>query len=206
MNENKTQTQLFRTPFHLAYWKMAGHEVRDLQKLVLAALFVAMRVAISMVRIPVADNLYIYVGFMVTSVGAMIYGPVLALFGAFASDILSFFIFSGGDAFFLGYTLSEMLGALIYALFLYRTRISIVRIFISKLLVNGFVNLFLGSLWSAMMYSKGFYYYFAKSIIKNTVLLPIEVIVMVVLIQAMMVLAHRFRLMPAQPSKKIPFI
>lgn len=197
---------LFRTPFSPLYWKTAYGEMKILHKLILTALFVALRVTISALRIPVGENLYVYFGFLVTSVGAMIYGPVLAVVGAFASDLLAFFSFPTGDPFFFGYTLSEMLGALFYALFLYRARLSVVRIAAVRVCVNLFVNVGLGSLWSAMMYSKGFYYYAAKSIVKNTLLLPIEIIMLVVVIQAVAALAVQLHLMPAQPTKKIPIL
>ena len=199
-------TAVFPTPFSLQYWKMAASEMKHLEKLILAALFVALRVAISMLRIPVGENLYVYFGFLVTSIGAMIYGPVLAFIGGFASDFLSFFMFPTGDPFFFGYTLSEMLGALIYALFFYRTRLSIVKIACARICVNLFINVGLGSLWSAMLYSKGFYYYAAKSIVKNTLLLPVEIILLVAIIQTIAVLAARYHLLPGQPTKKIPII
>ena len=201
----QTNTELFRTPFSAPYWRTASGELKKLHMLILAALFVAMRVAISSLRIPVGENLYIYISFMVTSVGSMIYGPVVAVIGAVVSDFLSFFIFSTGDPFFFGYTLSEMLGALVFALFLYRTRITVLKIALSRTLIDLFINVGLGSLWSAMLYSKGYYYYLAKSIVKNGVLLPIEIILLVVLLQVIMPLVAKYRLMPAQPTKKIPW-
>lgn len=202
-----SEIQWFKTPFSAEYWRTAAGELRRLHMLVLAALMIAMRIVLSGARIPVGENLYIYISFLVTSVGAAIYGPVVAMIAAVICDFLSFFLSgSGGDPFFLGYTLSELLGGLIFALFLYRTRISVLKIALSKLTINLFVNVGLGALWSAMLYSKGYYYYLAKSIVKNALMLPVEILLMTLLLQVILPLAARSRLTAPQPTKKIPWI
>ncbi len=71
-----------------------------------------------------------------------------------------------------------MAGALIFALFLYRTKSPSLRLALSRFLINLFVNVGLGSLWSYMLYSKGYLYYFAKSLVKNTLMLPIEIVLL----------------------------
>ena len=184
-----SEIQWFKTPFSAEYWRTAAGELRRLHMLVLAALMIAMRIVLSGARIPVGENLYIYISFLVTSVGAAIYGPVVAMIAAVICDFLSFFLSgSGGGPFFLGYTLSELLGGLIFALFLYRTRISVLKIA------------------SAMLYSKGYYYYLAKSIVKNALMLPVEILLMTLLLQVILPLAARSRLTAPQPTKKIPWI
>ncbi len=197
--------ELFALPVSRTYWKLAAGELNKLEKVVLAALFIAMRVALSSVRIPVGDNLFIYFGFLVTSFSSMVCGPVLGVCAAFVSDILGFLLAGGSNVFFFGYTLSEMTGALIYALLLYRTRVSVVRLATAKLLVNGLVNVCMGSLWSAIMYSKGYYYYLVKSVIKNATLLPIEILLMVLLFQAILPAARQLKLIPPQPKAHIPW-
>jgi hypothetical protein len=83
--------------------------------------------------------------------------------------------------------------------------VSVVRLATAKLLVNGLVNLCMGSLWSAILYGKGFYYYLAKSLVKNVTLLPIEIVLMVLLFQAILPAARQMKLVPPQPSKRIPW-
>ena len=195
---------LYRSPFSGGYWKTSLNQLHHLPSLVLAALFVALRVAVSTVRIPVADNLNIMFSFFVASGGSMIYGPVLGVMSGFVSDILGYLLHPDG-AFFIGYTISEMLGALVYALFLYRARISVVRIFLCRSIVNVFINVGLGCLWSQMLYGKGYLYYLAKSIVKNAIMLPIEVVMMIVVLQAMVPLAVHSGLMPSVTPKKIVF-
>jgi hypothetical protein len=68
-----------------------------------------------------------------------------------------------------------MSSSLIYSLFLYRTQITAARLASAKVLVNYLVNVLMGSLWSAILYSRGYWYYLVKSLIKNTLLLPFEI-------------------------------
>ena len=195
---------LYRSPFSGGYWKAAQKQLHHLPSLVLAALFVALRVAISTVRVPVAVNLNIMFSFLVASGGSMICGPILGVMSGFVSDVLGYLCHPDG-AFFIGYTISEMLGALVYALFLYRARISVVRIFLCRSIVNVFINVGLGCLWSQMLYGKGYLYYLAKSIVKNAIMLPIEVVMMIVVLQAIIPLTVRSGIMPPATPKKIVF-
>lgn len=186
---------VFRTPFCAEYWRCASREFKELRKLLIAALFIALEIAIASVAIPVAPNLWIYFTFLVKGVGAMIYGPVVGLFSGFVADNLSYFLHPSGP-YFPGYTLSTMLSMLAYGLFFYRAKVGPVRILLCKLSVNLLINVGLGSLWSAMLYSKGYLYYAANSIVKNTLLLPVECILMALLFAAIMPLLVRARLIP----------
>ena len=125
--------------FSRAYWSAAFSELHDLRSLIFAALIVALSIVISAFFIPVADNLRIYFKFLVTAVGSAVYGPVVAVLVGVAADTLGFFIHPSG-AYFPGYMLSEVLGNVIFALLLYRKRISILRIFISRGVIDFAVN------------------------------------------------------------------
>jgi len=116
--------------------------------LTLAAIVVALRIVLGGVRIPLGDNLNIFFGYLINSLGSAIYGPVVALLSGFATDILGYFVRPDGP-FFPGYVLSTMLGSFFYALFFYRARITLPRIIGAKLTVNLLVNVGLGALWIA---------------------------------------------------------
>ena len=189
--------QTFRTPFSPAYWRCAAAELRDLRKLLVAALFLALEIVLAGFYIPLGYNLIIYFTFFVKSLGAMIYGPIVAVLSAFIGDNLGFFLHPNGP-YFPGYTLSAVLGSLIYALFFYRARVGPLRIVLAKLLVNIPVNVALGCVWSAMLYGKGYLYYFAKSIVKNVALLPVEVALLLVFFGGMVPILIRAKLVPPQ--------
>jgi ECF transporter S component (folate family) len=178
------------------YWRSAIAEARNLRRLVLCAMFCALAVAVSSIYIVVGENLYVYFTCYINAVACAVCGPVLALLYAVAADTLNFFLFTRAG-YFPGYLLSECLGCLIYALFLYRRTITVTRLFGAKLLVNYGVNVGLGSLWSSILYGKGYLYYLLKSLIKNTILLPFEVILMAALFALLIPSFSRFGLLPA---------
>ena len=199
-------SSLFKAPLSFAYWKTAADEIKKPKILAFAALVIAIRIIISSFFIPLPfGNLRIYFGFFANALGSLIYGPVVALFVGFIHDILSYSIAPSG-AFFPGYTLTAMLGSFVYALFLYRARISVLRIALCKLSVNLFVNVLLGSLWSAILYNKGYYYYMTTSILKNGTLLIPEIIVLVLFFQMMLPLISKYELIPKPSTLRIPWL
>lgn len=186
------------------YWKAAAGSFGSVRMLAVCAMFIALRIAIGTVFIPVGENLRVYFTYAVTALGASIYGPLMALAEGFISDILGYFIAPSGG-FFPGYTLSAMLGSVTYALFFYRQRLSVLRIFLCRLAVNLVINVVIGSIWSAMLMGKAYYYYLGKSIVKNILLLPAETAVMYVVFRTMTPLLVRMKLVAPQ-GKGIPFI
>ncbi len=189
------------------YWRSALCELGNLRRLTLAALVSALSIIISSLFIPVGENLRIYIKFLVTSVGCAVYGPILGVLVGAVSDTLGYFI-HGSGGYFPGYLLSEMLGGLFYALLLYRKRITVLRLFLAKLLVNALVNVGLGSLWSAILYGKGYYYYLAKSVVKNGLLLPIEVAAMTAMFTLLIPQLEKLGALPPREKKKpvVPWI
>ena len=175
------------------YWNHALHPKNKLMLVTVTALLLAVRIALSALFIPVGENLRIYFSFIPTSLACFVGGPIFALCYGFSADIIGFIAFPSGT-FFPGYTLSSMLGALIYALFLYRQRITILRLFLCKLTINVFVNIILGSLWRYIQFGKGYYIYLVPSAIKNFLLLPLEVFLLYVIFQAMIPILKRMKM------------
>lgn len=182
----------FTLPFSHSYWHCSISELKDTKKLCLCALMMALQILLSnpLFKIPLAENLSITFGYLAVALNSAVVGPVLSLLFGFVLDNISFMLFPSG-VYFFGYTLSCMAGALVYALFLYRTKISLLRLFLAKLTVNLFVNVLLGSLWSAMLYSKGYLYYLSISAIKNLTILPLEVFLLYLLFKAFIPFLYR---------------
>lgn len=180
---NGMSEKQFATPFSLEYWKAAALEVKNVRTLAVCAVLIAMRVALKSVRIPLGENLSIYIGFLVNSVSGAICGPVLSLIGGAVCDILGYLIAPQG-AFLPVFTLIEMFCAFLFSICLYRTKITVWRIFLSKFLVNIIGNVTLTSLAMMAVYDKGVYTYLLPRIAKNLLFLPIEVILMIILFNA----------------------
>ena len=130
---------MYPHPFSAAYWRDAAAEFRSLRKLTFAALMLAVCVVLSYIpSVPLFGGAKVTWGFLGRSVCAMVCGPLMGLAFGFTEDILSFFLTGGGGyPFFPGYTLTTMLGMFFYALFFYRAKPSIRRIFAAKLLIQG---------------------------------------------------------------------
>ena len=205
MQKNNISSTLYRTPFSAAYWKQAAADSKSIRMLTVAALLIALRLILKNFNIPISQGQAIYFGYIFNAMGAMIYGPIMGIFTGFVVDILGFILFPSPYGFFFGYTITAMAGSFLYALFFYRTRILVLKIALAKLSVNVFVNIGLGALWSSMLYGKGYFYYLAKSVIKNLVMLPIEILLLYFFLQLMIPILHRMRLTPKQPKDRIPF-
>lgn len=187
------KTLLFKTPFSPSYWRTAASELKDIKKLTICAILIGLQIAMSGLFIPVSDNLRIYATFFIVCLNSCIGGPLMALISGFIADNLSFLLFPFG-AYFFGYTLSSMMGALFYALFLYRAKLSVTRIVLAKFCVNFFVNVLMGSVWSTMLYSKGFWFYLTASFIKNVTLFPLEVLLLVFVFKALIPILSKRKL------------
>ena len=146
------------------------------KKLTIMAMFLALGIALNQPYIQVGENLQIYFYFIVNMLFASIFSLGDTLIYAVLEDIISFFLFQSMYPFFPGYTVTAMVSCAIYWLFLHK-EVNLKNIIISKAIVNLAVNVLLGSLWSSMLYSKGYMYYMVKSLIKNVMMLPIEVII-----------------------------
>ena len=194
---------LFKTPFSAAYWKTSAAELKNYRALVFSALMIAACIVLSHCKIPLGENLSLSVTFLARALCALVCGPVVViLFGA-AEDTLSFFLSSGGYPYFPGYMLTTILGCMIYALFFYRAKITWRRIILAKVITN-IQNVLLGSLWSAMLYSKGYIYYLTTSAVKNALYLPLQILMLGFLLQALLPVLHKTGKLPLQlPEERL---
>lgn len=197
---------LYPHPFSADYWRDALAELKDLRKLTFAALMIAMCMVLSSIpSVPLFGGAKITWGFLARSVCALVCGPVLGVLFGFAEDILSFFVTGGGGyPFFPGYTLTTMLGVFIYALFLYRTPITVRKVFCAKLLTN-IENVVLGALWMAILSGKAWIVTASGSAVKNLICLPFQTVILVALFAALLPVLRRLRLVPQQMEGKIPW-
>ena len=192
---------MYPHPFSAAYWRAAARELKNLRKLTFDALMIAMCVVLSLIpSVPIFGGAKITWGFLARSVCALVCGPVLGLVFGFAEDILSFFLTGGGGyPFFPGYTLTTMLGVLTYALFFYRAKITVRRVFCAKLLTN-IQNVVLGALWMAILSGKAWYVTASASAVKNLIMLPFQTALLVILFAALLPVLRRAGLVAWQPE------
>lgn len=177
---------LYPTPFSKAYWIQAASEFKRLDVLIFAALMIALRVALKSLSIPIAANLRINVAFFINAFGAMVFGPVVAIAAAAVSDTLGCLLFPSGPYFF-PFIFIEIAGSLIFALFLYRTEVTALRVTLSRFCIDFFVNIVLNTpvmwLYYQMMMGKTYKIFDALRIVKNLVMFPIESVLLVLFLR-----------------------
>ena len=184
--KSPSRRTLYKTPFSRAYWSQAASEFKNLRVLVFAALMIALRVALKSVSIPIAANLRINVAFFINAYGAMVFGPVVAIAAAAVSDTLGCILFPTG-VYFFPFIFIEIAGSLIFALFLYRTEVTALRVTLSRFCIDFFVNIVLNTpvmwLYYQMVLGKNYVLFDALRIVKNLVMFPIESVLLVLFLR-----------------------
>jgi len=203
MSRVQKSTALYSHPFSAAYWRDAAAELKDTKMLVITALMVALRIALKPAAIPLGPSLYIQTATLATALGAMIFGPVMAIPAAIVSDTVGFMIWPTGD-YFLPFVLTEIASTLLYALFLYRAKVSPVRVMLARFGICFFVNVVLQQMIYAWYYSYIGNPEQAKEsimgimtvtrIFKNLALFPIEAVVLTLFLKVLMPVARRAKL------------
>ncbi len=204
MSTKQKSTAVYKTPFSAAYWKDAAAELKDTRMLVITALMIALRVALKPLAIPLGPQLSIQTAMLATALGAMIYGPVVAIPAAAISDTIGFLIYPTGD-YFLPFMLTEIASTMFYALMLYRAdKITPVRVMLSRFCICFFVNVVLQQFIYAWWYS-----YIGNPeqaretilgimtvsrIFKNIAMFPIESVVLTLFLRLLMPVVKRAKL------------
>ena len=196
MRKLQKDTTLYPTPFSAAYWRAAAAEMKDTKMLVFAAFMIALRVALKLVAIPLAPNLKINTAFLANALGAMVYGPVVAAGAAVVSDVLGVLI--TGDVYFPPFALTEIAGSMIFALFLYRAKVTPVRVMLSRFCICFFVNVLLQTpimmLYYKLMMGGSSYVLTVPQILKNLFMFPIESVVLTLFLSVIQPITFRMKL------------
>lgn len=197
-------TELYPSPFSPGYWCAAAGELKKPRILAVAALMIALRVALKSLAIPVGPYLNITVGFFINALGAMIFGPVVAIFAAAVSDTLGCLLFPSG-AYFFPFIFVEIAGSLIFALFLYRAKTSVWRVILSRFSVVLICNFLLNPaflVWyNKLLYGKEYAFFSLPRMVKNLCLFPAEAFLLVLFLNLMVPVTNRMGLTYAKGEK-----
>lgn len=193
-----------------AYWKEAAGNLKNTRMLVLAAFVVALRVVCKMLEIPIAPSLNINPAAIFNSIGAMVYGPVVGIIGGMISDPLGYLV-NPKDAYFLPFMLVDMSSSLLFGLFFWKRPLTVGRTMAAKFTVNMVCNVLLTSIfykWSLYVYSgsaaaEAYNVITLVRVAKNTILFPIEAILIAVVLGAASPALYRLRLLPQKPDLRL---
>ena len=199
MSAKTKSTTLYPHPFSKAYWRDAAAELKDTRMLVFAALMIAVRLAMKLLAIPLAPGLKINTAFLANALGAMVYGPVVAAICAVATDILGYLQNPEG-VYFIPFVLTEVGGSVLFALFLYRAKVTPIRVMLSRFSICLLVNIVLQTpiyMWYYALYMGGKSYTLAlamPSIVKNILMFPIESVALTLFLKILLPITNRMGL------------
>ncbi len=192
-------TTLYPHPFSRAYWHDAVAELKDIHMLVFAALMIALRLVMKQVSIPITPFLRINAAYFVNALGAMVFGPVFAALCAAVTDVLGYIIRPDG-VYFPPFILTEIGGSVVFALFLYRAKVTTTRVMLSRFSINLFINVLLQTpimMWYYALYMNGKQYTFTMAVpgmIKNVLMFPIESVLLTLFLGVMLPITNRLGL------------
>lgn len=158
-------------------FRQSYQELKKVRTLTTLSLLVALGVVLGLFTIIPNEFLKIGLRFLITASMGFLFGPVPAMLGAAAIDLLVYILRPTGPYFF-GFTFNAALTGLIYGLFLYRRPMKLWRAFLAKGVVNLAVNVMLSTVWLSMLYGKSVAVLFPARLIKNAVALPAEAILL----------------------------
>ncbi len=203
----KTEQTLYSHPLSRAYWREAAAQLFNVRILCVTAILIALRVAIKAAQIPVGPELNITFGFFVNALGASVFGPVVAVIAAAITDTLGCIIAPTGTYFF-PFIFVEIGGSLIFALWLWRAKLSATRVILSRFFVSAVCNLVLNPLIMIWYYAwlgngKNYAFMTLPRTVKNLALFPFEAFLLVVFLGAMMPILAKLHLIPKMQTKPI---
>ena len=208
MSEQTLFAQQNPPVFSGRYWKMAVKNFSDVRMLVFAAFIIALRIAVKFLKIPIAPNLNLSLDCYVNAVGSIIYGPLVGLVVGAVSDTLGFILHPTG-VYFFPFIFVEMLSSFIFALYLWKRELSVLRVMASKFTVSFICNIILTSIftkWSLYLYSgvedaQAYALINLVRIGKNLVLFPFEAVVITLILAALTPAFRSLKLLPKTQEK-----
>ena len=126
------------------------HELKSTRCIAVTALLIAINITLDLLglTIKLPPNLRIGFGFLCNAAIGMLFGPVVGMMAGVCTDVLGYFAGNlSMGAYFPGYTLTAVVGGLIWGLWLYPRKITVWRAIGAKACINVFCNICLNTLW-----------------------------------------------------------
>lgn len=150
--------------------------LKNTRVIVLMGLFIALSVVFTRILRPI-ELPYVRVsfGFLASSFSAILMGPILSGINGAIADVVGYFLFPSGSAFFPGFTISALMSGIIYGIFLYKKPKSLIRVTLAVLVISIVVDLGLNTLWLSMLYDKAWMVLFVTRILKTAIMFPVQI-------------------------------
>lgn len=123
--------------------------------------------------IEVSDSLKISLAHLALAPTAMLFGPVVAGMQGALSDLLGFLLKPTGP-YFPGFTLSALLGGVVYGMMFYKTERRLWQIIAARLIIVVFINICLNTVFLVMLYGPARLATLPVRAFKNIIQLPFD--------------------------------
>lgn len=175
-------------------FRQSSQELKQVRTLTGVAMLLAMSVVISFTAsVRVTETIKIGLGYLITALLGMLYGPFTAALAAGAGDLIKYLLKPDG-AYFFGFTLTAMLGGVVYGVFFYREKCTIPRAIASKATVSLLLNCLLNTVWVSWLYGMPFLGALGPRVIKNLMALPFEIVLLYIVLNGMNKVIQRAKL------------
>ncbi len=161
------------------------------KKIILSALLLALLIILSRFLSIKTSLLSISFSFVPVILCAVWLGPKWTILVNALGDLIGAILFPFGS-FFIGYTITKVVSGLIYGLLLYKKEEDtysdkqfIIRLIISTILVTLIANVGMNTLWLKITTGKAFIVLLSARIVKELVMIPIEIFTMIILEKAL---------------------
>ena len=168
------------------------------KKIILTAVLLAMLIILSSFLSIKTPILKISFAFVPTMLCAVWLGFKWTVLLNVLGDVIGATLFPTGP-YFVGYTISTAIAGFIYGIFLYRKEENsysdkqfFIRLILSTVLVAIIVNMGLNTLWTSITSGKAFVVLFLARIVKQLIMIPIHIIVIVFIEKALRIPFYKY--------------
>ena len=171
----KSSSDLFSRIFE------SSREFKKVTTITTCAMFGALSVVLGYYSFKITPNLKIGFGSIPNMLVDYLFGPVVGMMAGVCTDVLGYFAGNlSMGAYFPGYTLTAVVGGLIWGLWLYPRKITVWRAIGAKACINVFCNICLNTLWLTITGGKAMSLLLVTRVPKNLILLPLEIVLVYV--------------------------
>ena len=156
-------------------FKYSACELKNLLSLTFCGLLLAIRTILGYLTVLVVPTVKLGFAFAPTAVAGIMYGPVPAALIGGLGDVLSYVFNPVGGSYFPGFTLNGIIIGMIYGLFFYNKKLTLLRVIVCEVIIIVFVELLLSSLWLVIMFGNAYIAVLASRLLKAVIMLPIDV-------------------------------
>ena len=151
--------------------KSSFHEIKSVKNLCALSFLLVLKVLISSFRIVITPGVQISFGFVVY----IVVGAFFGFFASFLFCLISYFlslIFGYSLFFHIGFLVSSVVSATIYALFLYKLKLKVKRVVLATVVNDFIVHFFLNIFWLSQIFNGGnFLVAFSQRFLKSVIML-----------------------------------